>query len=267
QEGVSGLRQRFTKAKGLYAARPTYAFPCAEFLTGISRQAHEVLAPRVLIIAELSIPQCTKYRVTQKKEMIQHLGLECEVLSWTEPAQCLRALSTFSMVIFYRVPAFQSVINIMDEARRLNLMTYWEVDDLIFDREVLQTSRTLARLEPQVFQQILDGADLYRSAMARCARGIASTTGLAAAMQAEGLVDTFVVENALDKETVAVANRINNAGHIRDDSVVRIVYGSGTNTHNEDFAVVAPVLIDIFQKYPQVHFRLIGKLDLPREFE
>ncbi|MCV5519947.1 hypothetical protein OFN12_30325, partial [Escherichia coli] len=85
------------------------------------------------------------------------------------------ALQSHSLIIFYRVPAFDSVHRIFDECDRLNLPTYWEVDDLIFDAEVMRNSRTLNELDKDVFQGLLDGAHLYKSAMSRCKFAIAST--------------------------------------------------------------------------------------------
>ena len=42
------------------------------------------LAPRVLIVAELAISQCRKYRVDQKQQMIESLGWDCTTVAWQE---------------------------------------------------------------------------------------------------------------------------------------------------------------------------------------
>jgi glycosyltransferase involved in cell wall biosynthesis/2-polyprenyl-3-methyl-5-hydroxy-6-metoxy-1,4-benzoquinol methylase len=236
------------------------------FLEKIGCRAVNLLAPRILIIAELSIPQCTKYRVEQKQEMIKKLGLDCSVLSWTDTDACLNALSTHSLVIFYRVPAFDNVVRIIAEAKRLKVQTLWEVDDLIFDREVLAGSRNLAELDQKTVQEVLEGARLYRTAMLGCDQGIASTTGLALAMQNAGVPSVFVVENALDRQTFLHAEIIRAARKKPKDAVIRIVYGSGTDTHNVDFREAAIALLSLLATFPEVRLRLIGTLDLPEEF-
>jgi hypothetical protein len=124
----------------------------------------------------------------------------------------MQALQTHTVVIFYRVPAFPNVVSVVQEAKRLRLTTFWEVDDLIFDRAVLANSKTLAALDKNVFDQLLEGAVLYKNAMLLCDRGIASTAGLAHAMRLAGLKEVAVVENALDMQTLKVAQRVRDSG-------------------------------------------------------
>ena len=146
------------------------------------------------------------------------------------------------------------------------MRTLWEVDDLIFDREVLINSKTLSQLDRDVLGTLIEGAALYREAMLACDEGIASTSGLADAMQAAGVPVVSVVENALDQQTLKAAETHLNRNRIADDWV-RIVYGSGTNTHNVDFAEAADAILDIMNEFPQVKLRLIGLLELPKGFE
>jgi glycosyltransferase involved in cell wall biosynthesis len=235
---------------------------------GFTKPADETLAPRVLIIAETSIPQCTKYRVVQKQEAFRRLGIDCIWLSWTDAVACHEALQTHSHVIFYRVPASGAVLDLINEAKRLKLPHWWETDDLIFDADVLQRSRALARLDRARFAQLLDGAELYRRAMLACDAAIASTPGLAEAMRKGGMTDIRVVENGLDEQTLAIAA----AACVRrrqsnDDGVVRIVYGSGTSTHDVDFEQAAPAIVMILERFPHVGLRLIGPVAVPPVLE
>lgn len=265
-EGLAGIKRGFRLAalsQQLHKVKVVDPL----YLQVISHPAETYLVPRVLIIAEMSIPQCVKYRVQQKHAMLLSLGVDCTQLSWGDTLACLAALQTHSLVIFYRVPAYDSVISLITEAKRLGLPTYWEVDDFIFDAEVLSNSKTLAALDKHTFAQLVEGAGLYRQAMLLCERGIASTTGLAAAMQAVGLAEVVVIENALDSQTLTVAAAVLAEQPAADDiGIVRIVYGSGTNTHNIDFEEAASAIVAILAKFPQVHFRLIGKLELPEAF-
>jgi glycosyltransferase involved in cell wall biosynthesis len=231
-----------------------------------------VLSPRVLIIAELSIAQCTKYRVKQKVDLFKALGIHATVLNWIDGISGMHELSFHSLVIFYRVPLHPITRALMDEARRLKVRTLWEVDDLIFDREVLAHSRTIARLDTKLQQILLDGAENYRLAMQRCDGAIASTQALAEQMRSAGMSEVFVVENALDDETICTARA---ALAIRAEEMlrteqpgenahyVRIGYGSGTDTHDVDFEQAAPALADIMRRYHQVRLTLIGTLTLP----
>lgn len=265
RDGLQGIRSRLRMVAHQMPSEdfihPSYPILQQE----INLPAEEIFAPKILIIGEMSIPQCKKYRVLQKQEMFRQRGYECNILDWNDIAGAFEALQRHSVVIFYRVPGFESVMHVIAEAKRLNVKTYWDVDDLIFDEEILRNSKTLKGLNPQVLKDLINGATLYRDTMLNCDGGIASTPGLAKAMQDAGVEDVVIIENALDTQTMVTADSINNAapGAAKLDEFVRIVYGSGTNTHNIDFEEAAPAIGEILTKYPQVKFRVIGQLDLP----
>lgn len=237
------------------------------FIHRLTKHAAYTLAPKVAIIAELSIPQCKKYRVIQKQEMLEELGIPCSVTSWTDSNEAKKQISLASLVIFYRVPGFDSVMDLIAECRRLNIKTLWDVDDLIFDEDVLKTSSTINSLEPAEKEGVINGAKLYRQAMLACNEGIASTSGLAKAMKEAGLETVYVVENALDDETLAAARSIEGRLKKQEDGLIRIIYGSGTKTHNIDFLEAAPALANILKENPNVRFRIIGYLELPGYFD
>lgn len=255
RQGIGGLLRR--AAPGT-AVKPVHTLPPA-------LPARNHLALRVLIIAEMSIPQCRKYRVTQKQQLILQLGVDCTVVSWTEIEQCRSLLQTHSAVFFYRVPGFPEPLRIIREARSLGLPTFWEVDDIIFDAEEYTGNSNLGDLNEETRRSVLEGVPLYRAAMLACEYGIASTTGLADSMRRAGVPEVFVVENALDKETQRVARKLESVPR-RRDGIVRIVYGSGTKTHDADFRVAAQALKRVLRARPHVHLVVIGELNLPSDY-
>ena len=231
--------------------------------------AEHIFKPKIAIIGELSIVQCTKYRVTQKQEMFENLGISCSVTSWTDIVEAKKQISLASLVIFYRVPAFDGVLSLIDECHRLNIKCLWETDDLIFDEELLRQSKTIQNMsDERVKQELFSGALLYRRAMLACDGAIVSTTiGLAEAIKNEGIREVYTIENALDKQTIDIMEKQRqkiNKG--KDNEKIIIIYGSGSNTHNEDFLEVAPALAKILHQHSNVIFRIVGYLDLPEYF-
>lgn len=237
------------------------------FLFNVTKNPIEIFSKTVVIIAEMTIPQCTKYRVTQKKELFESLGIKCEVVSWTDYFKAKHLLSLSSLAIFYRVPAYDSVLSLIGECKRLNIRMFWEVDDLIFDTEVLKNSRTINSLDKNTINSLIEGARLYRNAMLACGEGIASTPGLAKEMLEAGLKNAYVVENALDLQTLETAKEIIKQPLMNNDKFIRIVYGSGTSTHNIDFEEASSSLAKVLQENKNVIFRIIGILDLPDCFK
>lgn len=227
---------------------------------------------RVLIICEATIPQCYKYRVKQRQEALEHIGVASTCLPWQEQEACLSALQSHSAVIFYRTPLFPSVSLILKEARRLSLTVTWEVDDLIFDESILKGTRSLQCLDLLTYRGILRGARLYKKALLKADAAIASTEALAEEMRSISGLPVTVIHNGIDSETMEIAARLESkkidaekrkSAH---DSCV-IVYGSGTNTHNIDFLETADALRQLLQGRPHLKFRIIGELQLPASYQ
>ncbi|MBB2169089.1 glycosyltransferase [Gluconacetobacter aggeris] len=222
--------------------------------------------PVILIIAEIRLAQCAKYRVWQRVEQMRLLGWECRVVDWRHTAQALGALQFCSGVVFYRVPAFASVQGMLEEARRLAIPSWWEVDDLIFDRDLYARNGNLATLSKQERGQLLFGAGLFRACMLGCEKGIASTPVLAQAMLDAGVVDVAVIDNALDAETLdAAESALASLPRRADDEggPVVVIYGSGTRTHDADFLVAAPGLIAAMAEDARLVLWIVGELALP----
>jgi O-antigen biosynthesis protein len=220
----------------------------------------QVLRQRVLIVAELSLPQCKKYRVDQKQAMIRALGWDCSVVGWQDADHVINLMQTHTVVIFYRVPGLPDVERQMQEARSLGLPHYFELDDLIFDLNDYGSNPNLTGFDPQAAKGLFEGAALYRKALEQCGNVIASTPYLAERMQRVGKGQSFVIENALDVETLEAAETF----HPKvDDGIVRIIYGSGTRTHDADFRFVASALYRVAVENPNVVIVLIGELNPP----
>jgi glycosyltransferase involved in cell wall biosynthesis len=232
-----------------------------------SRAVHELYTPHVLIAAELSLGQCAKYRVWQKREHFRSLGIPCTVIEWNRHSEIRNALQTSSIVIFYRVPGYPEVLASIAEARRLGVPTFWEADDLIFDEPIYRANANLDMLEPKLRKSVLEGIPLFRAALEACEYGIASTATLADAMRAAGKPEVFVIENGLDSQTVRLAETIRQQRAARPRrETVTILYGSGSKAHNADFASAAEGVLSALRQRPTLRLMVIGDLELPAGF-
>ena len=259
------LARRYVRTRAAERPAPAAAPVVRAKEAAPTRPPNEVLAPSVLIVAELTLAQCAKYRVWQKQAHFARLGVHCQVVDWRLADACLSAAALATQAILYRVPAFPPVLHLIAELHRLGVPTAWEVDDLIFDETLFLQNRNVAELDPALREGILSGVDLYRAAMLACGAGIASTAHLADAMRAAGLSDVAVVENGLDSETLALAARLRGARAPHDGIV--IAYGSGTKTHDADFREAAPALLRLLQSRADVRLRIVGELNLPPGFD
>jgi O-antigen biosynthesis protein len=252
----TGARRQIS-AKAFDATQnPIYCMP-------VHHTAATIVAPRVLIIAELSMPQCARYRVWQKKEHFALQKTACTVINWWNVEECRSAIQIYPIVIFYRVPGFPEVLSLVEEAKRLKVTTYWEVDDLIFDNEQYRKNRNLATLEPALRSEVLSGVRLFRKAMLACERTIASTEILADLMGAAGAGPTHVIENSLDAETLSIAAAIRARTPRHLHGSVMIAYGSGSKAHDADFANAASAIAELMLCRPEVCLRIVGELVIP----
>lgn len=284
REGVAGVARHVKRRVGVYFRIPKKARsgnvpavspapepekPVSPYRQPVGRARDRGLTPRIVIIAELSIPQCAKYRVWQKKEELEVLGWDVEVVNWHNPEAALTAMQTAWEVIFYRVPAESFIKTLLEEAKRLGLAPWWEVDDLIFDLDLYGKNSNLLSLSEAEQKNLLHGAKMYRECLQLCGRGIASTPVLADVMTQAGVKDVCVIENALDGETLRIADRIlaSATSRVTADDEILIVYGSGTRTHDKDFVECAQGLLEAMTQEPRLRLRIVGELTLPEEFE
>jgi glycosyltransferase involved in cell wall biosynthesis len=246
------------------AAAPVIEVPVVAAASPVAAWA--VLAPSVVIVAELSVAQCAKYRVWQKQELFARLGVPCRVVDWHDIHEARSAVALATLVILYRVPATKEMLGLIDLVEQLGAVAAWEVDDLIFDEALYRQNSNLADLPLDEQENLLEGVRLYRAAMLRTGRGIASTPGLAAAMRLAGVGHVDVVENALDAETLALAEEICVVSRPAHAGVL-VAYGSGTRTHDADFRLAAPALARLMAARPDVRLRIVGDLNVPPAFD
>lgn len=228
----------------------------------VERPAAAILQRRAIIVAEMSIPQCTKYRVRQKQHEFNLLGIPCDVFDWGETEKIQNALQLCSIAIWYRVPGYPASIALMEEANRLNVPTIWEVDDLNFDAEIYAGNQNVDLLDPDLKRLVLSGVPLYRKALLACKFGLASTRTIADEMERAGVGRAFVIENAVDDDTREFAEE---ARTLRDASLqmcddVWIIYGSGSKAHDADFKCAHDGLLRLMHARQHVHLLLIGDL-------
>lgn len=224
--------------------------------------------PRVLIMGTADLAQCLHYRVHQKLEHLTCAGFDVEFVAQNEPAKFVTLAPFFDVAIFYRVPAFPEIIDAIEYARRLGMTLFYEIDDLVFDRDYFpeDLSSYGGLLKPEDYANLVVDVGLFQKAMEMCDYGIASTPSLQAIIQKkvrrnkcylhrnafgqlhENLAETFQGKSGTEKQTID------------------IFYGTGTKAHNEDFdCYAAPAIAAVMRDNEKVRLIIAGYLTLPDE--
>jgi len=220
--------------------------------------------PRVALVVDPYLPQCVRYRVTQKLEQFAVLGWEVQRMNWNEiEGDSFNKLAFADVVVFYRVPALFNVARLMKQCRHAGKAVVFEIDDLVFDTDLYP--EPLSSYGGQITAvdhiNLSRGAILFGQALREAHYALASTNPLAERMAP--LVrhgSAFLHRNGLDSYTEPYLELPRAARN----GAPMIFYGTGTKAHNADFDdLVAPALARIMAEFPEWKLLIAGYLTLP----
>lgn len=220
--------------------------------------AAHLYTKNILIIAELSIPQCKLYRVDQKAIALEKDGYKVSVSSWTDKARCVSLMQDCSVVIFYRVPYSDIVIDCYKEAKRLGVRTVFDIDDLVFNEDIYVQVLKEYTLTDAERKNLIDGVKLYRDAMLHADDNWFSTRTLCDLSDEDYGTHSSCIPNCIPEELSVVADEF--AGEKKDSGIINIFYGAGSSTHDKDIELVQDALEHILTDNENVELTLIGDI-------
>lgn len=264
----NALRQAWRTVAGPDHHLMYQTFPAQDRVTEPTRSAGGVFrSPTVAIIADLNLPQCRKYRVMQKLESMEHMGIRVYFSHWQDTPRSMDMLQTATSAIFYRVQNGGLLESYLAECRRLKITTAYDIDDPIFSRRIYEKNENLNFLTSAEKRSLLESTELYRQALEKCDVAIVSTPRMAQEVEEICLKPAYVWRNAVDQETAAAVQlSISHIGRTSDalpSKTVTIAYASGSRAHEADFRVVEQALGRILREYPDTRLSVIGHLKLP----
>ena len=220
---------------------------------------------RVLIIGlpHDVLPQCFRYRIEQKLEQLKYAGYVAETIPWYAHETALNLINFYDLVIFYRPPAFPSVLKLVEYAKSLGKITFYELDDLLFEEISIPPIETYGgKISLSTYINLIKDIGSYRAIASKCDYAIASTLPLLEKLAP--LVQTqigYLHRNGLDK--YSWRGRVLSV----DKEHINLFYGSGTLAHNSDFIIEAlPAITRILREYKEVKLTIMGHLTLPDKF-
>ena len=220
----------------------------------------------VALFALMDLPQCKFYRIDQKIEQLESVGFRVKAYNaHSQLPEFLAEIRQFEAVIFYRLAPLRTVITAVKAASALGLITFYEIDDLLFlAKEYPGTLESYAgQITRETFDMLAMGVPLFLSVMRMCDHAIASTPSLAREMApfvTSGRA--FVHRNGMGSDHSRYLDYVPPARAA--DEPVTIFYGSGTRAHKEDFQqLIEPALIEIARRHGKaVSFVMVGWLPI-----
>lgn len=223
----------------------------------------------VVMVAAAHPEQCFHYRVQQKQEICEILGVPFRLVEPESPTVVADAVQLASVLIVYRLGEDPTVLAAIREARRLGIPVIFETDDAVYRRDLLEDDPNLLLVPRSLRKSVVRGADKYAAVIALADHALASTEALAADLGHRVAGASFVIDNGIDATMLAVAEAVGHdpAPPLRDPATVRIGYGSGSRAHDYDLALAAPGLVHVLEKFPHVELFFMGPVTVPRILE
>ena len=157
----------------------------------------------------------------------------------------------------------ETIGTFVDLAKQLNKTIIYDIDDLVIDTQYTdQIKYVMAMLEED--KKAYDNNVMNMQKLLRkCDFAITSTDCLAEELR-KYIPKVYINRNVASEKMIQLSKEAI-VKIKKDNTKVKIGYFSGSITHNADFEMIKPVLIEVLKKYENVELYLAGELDLPVE--
>ncbi len=201
------------------------------------------------------------YRCLHLEDQLRALGHRARVADWREEAKIkVDDALACDLIFLYRLPMSAPLRALIETARALKKPVIFDTDDLIFEPELIDQHRAVRNLSPDDQQLHAAGMRRYLETLEACDT-VVTATPLLAEFARRRAKPAYVHRNSLGREMSALAKRLRGRRGKRE--AVVIGYGSGTATHDVDFAEAAGALEQILERFSQVELWIAGPLELP----
>ncbi|HEX8974738.1 MAG TPA: glycosyltransferase [Patescibacteria group bacterium] len=216
----------------------------------------------LFISCHLDMPH--KYRCVFQAEQLKKNGLSGDIRFFTDLQE--EWLKYYDVFIFYRVPIEDKIKVFIEKAKKLNKMVIYDIDDLVFEEDLVKDKSEVAEMDEAGKKLYFDGIRRHRETMQLCNFGIASTEGIARHM--EKYIPTVLVNRNSVPDDLAKrsAQALVDDRTSRSDEIV-IGYFSGSKTHDDDFMLIEEALEKILDKHANASLFIVGHLQLSERFK
>ena len=201
---------------------------------------------------------CHRYNVLHWAEQLATQGIASTALAHTD-ARLAAALLTHDLLVLYRVPDGAWVRHLLARAAALGRPTVFAIDDLVVEPTV--TDVPLLRRRDADEQRLWhEGVARYRRTLEACDAFVATTQPIAAVGRTLGK-PTHLHRCGVSTPELTLGSAARAAAPT--GAPTRLGFFSGTATHDDDLATIAPVLAETLAAHPAVELLIVGPVALP----
>jgi glycosyltransferase involved in cell wall biosynthesis len=200
-----------------------------------------------------------RYRGYNIIEALRLAGIEADHLDDRYVIEHLDEALAYDLIVLVRRQMTPEIARLLDAAERFSVPVVFELDDYLFDDEIIpyvEMYRALpideARREVRKWRDLLERCDFYTG----------STEHLTERAAAIGKASYFI-HNGLNVATIELSRRaLEGARRGSERRGLRLGYVSGSNTHQQDFREIAPVILRLMDEFPTLELLVRGCFEL-----
>lgn len=215
----------------------------------------------ILFINGCSLSHPQRYRVDHQIEQLESYGISCDKVYYADLK--LDSLKYYRGFVFYRCPVLPIIEEFIKIAKENNKTIFYDIDDLVFDLEHTKMIKFLDNMSIEERNLYDDGVVRMGKTLDLCEYGIASTERLQTEMS-KHLKEVYINRNVMSEDMVKYSQEALNTV-VKEKNKIIIGYLSGSITHNDDFKLIMPSIVEVLKKYENVYLKIVGLLDLPPE--
>lgn len=220
---------------------------------------------KIIFIAEY-ISFSSRYRMEHLREELLYQGYPSEVWETKHITNHMERIKwkEIGLIVIYRCRCMPPVSHIYAAAWEQRIPVVYDIDDYIFKYEDIEQ---FTFFEDDDYGDFHLYSDLIQIAMKKSDRIIVSTDNLKKAVKDMfPEKETYVNRNVASAEMLILsALAMRKKRTVKEDVVLG--YFSGSHTHSGDFDIICEPLLSILKRYPQTYLKIVGCLELPKEFD
>jgi len=217
----------------------------------------------ILFINGCTLPHPSRYRVDHQIEQLLANGLTSDSIFYENLT--LEDEKYYKGFVFFRCPITDTVKSFIELAKSQNKTVFYDIDDLVFDKEYTKTIKYLETMNKSELDLYYDGVKRMGDTLKKCDYAITTTPGLAKELS-KYVKEVFINRNVASEKMVEYSIRTTKEIKKDNDKVI-IGYLSGSITHNADFELILPTLKRILKENDNAYLKVCGLLDIPTELK
>lgn len=218
--------------------------------------------PRIALIGDLNLPQCSKYRVEQMAELCDLAGARLSYVHYTDTDHCWDLLQDATHLMQYRLPHTPETQRYHYEARRLKLPVAYDIDDPIFSVSAYASYSNSTHWPGALLTHFMSEAPRYLDMMDKADLLVGSTPGLLDHMAEYSPRPTALRRNFADQQTLAAGAKAMRPLSARHEHAMTIGFVSGSQGHEADLLPILPAIAATLGKNPDHKLCIIGHFDM-----